>query len=174
MASLEGVAPGVEFPRAGSVEVIRHVAVAPSAVEAALAAAPRFEAPLPVLLRLGFPRPVRASGHGLDLGDRRRVTFVGDAHHGRTHIGDLVLEVVVAEPGRVAFEVVEDGTRVAQWLRWRRAAVTWTPDGSGTRVSWRLDYERQLAPAWYFGPVQHGAARLAAGYLIDAVATPHG
>jgi len=39
-------------------------------------------------------------------------------------------------------------------------------------VTWTLDYERGLDPAWYFGPWERYATRLAAGYLIDAVATP--
>ena len=43
---------------------------------------------------------------------------------------------------------------------------------STTRVTWTLRYRRGLDPAWYFGPMEQYAARLAAGYLIDTVATP--
>lgn len=172
LASIEGVVPSFAFPTAGSVTAVRHVEAAPHEVAAALAATPRFDAPLPLPLRVGFPRPVAASGDGLDIGDTRTVTFEGDDHYGATHIGDLVLEVTERAPGRVVFTVATDRTRVAQWLRWDRAVVTWRTSGSGTRVSWRLDYERQLAPAWYFAPVQHAAARVAAGYLIDTLALP--
>ena len=174
ISSLEGVVPGLELGKAASVTVVQHVAAPPSSVAAALAATPRFDHPLPVPLRVGFPRPVAATGEGLNVGDRRRVTFVGDHHHGATHVGDVLLEVVASEPGSVVFETVDDDSRVAQWLRWQRAEVTWAAAGAGTRVSWTLRYERQLAPAWYFAPVQRAATRLAAGYLIDTVATPHG
>lgn len=172
LAGLEGVVPGLSFPTDGSVTTARHVAAAPHQVEAALTATPRFDAPLPLPLRVGFPRPVTAWGNGLDVGDTRTVTFEGDDHYGATHIGDLVLTVIERAPGRAVFTVSSDGTRVAQWLRWERAVVTWHARRSGTDVSWRLDYERRLAPAWYFAPVQHAAARVAAGYLIDTLALP--
>lgn len=172
--SVEGAMPGVAVEPNATVSVVRHVDAAPHAVAGALAATPRFDRALPLPLRIGFPRPVAAAGDGLHVGDRRRVTFVGDDHYGATHVGDLHLEVVGREPGRVVFDVVADDTRVAQWLRWQRADVSWTADGSGTRVSWTLYYERQLSPAWYFAPVQHGATWFAAGYLVDSLATPDG
>lgn len=172
LASLEGAVPGLHFPTAGAVEAVRVLDASPAQVEAALAATPRFDTPMPTLLRIGFPRPVDARGEGLDVGDRRRVRFVGDDHHGRTHVGDLVLEVSESAPGRVVFTLVSDHTRVAQWLRWSRAEVEWTPMGGRTRVRWRLEYERRLAPFWYFRPVQHVTAHAAAGWLIDTVATP--
>jgi hypothetical protein len=41
-----------------------------------------------------------------------------------------------------------------------------------TRVTWTLRYRRGLDPAWYFGPWERYAVRLAAAYLIESVATP--
>lgn len=171
-ASMEGVIPGTQPDTTGSVTVVEHVDASPAAVAAALARTPRFVQPLPLPLRVGFPRPVAADGGGLDVGDRRRITFVGDAHHGQTHSGDLDLQVTQRGPGMVIFRTVRDDTRTAQWLRWESAEVTWWGDGSGTRVSWTLHYERQLSPSWYFAPVQLVAAGLAASYLIDTTATP--
>ena len=49
---------------------------------------------------------------------------------------------------------------------------TFRPQGDRTQVTWTLAYERALDPAWYFGPWERYATRLAAGYLIDAVARP--
>jgi len=172
LSSFEGVVPGTAVDNAAAVTVVRQIDASPSAVAAALAATPRFDNPLPLPLRVGFPRPVAAAGSGLDIGDRRSVTFLGDGHHGTTHVGDLVMEVAASEPGRVVFHAVDDDSRVAQWLQWQRAEVTWSPSGSGTRVAWTLHYERELSPAWYFTPVQRAAATLAAGYLIDIAATP--
>jgi hypothetical protein len=149
-----------------------HVEAAPAAVIEALSATPRFTQPLPLALRAGFPRPVAATGGGLGTGDERRITFVGDDHHGTTHTGDLHLRVTERSAEHATFAVVADHTRVAHWLRWQRAEVRWEPSGSGTTVTWKLTYERQLAPGWYFAPLQHAAARVAAGYLIDAAATP--
>lgn len=72
----------------------------------------------------------------------------------------------------VTFTTVTDTSRVADWLTWRHSVVRWEADGNGTRVSWTVHYERELAPSWYFGPAQWGAVSLSAGYLIDSLATP--
>ena len=174
LAGLEGAVPGLDLPRDASVTVTRHVAGTPDEVAAALATTPDFRTPRPALLRIGFPRPVRARGEGLAVGSRRWITITGSDHYGTTHTGDLVMEVTARGRRRVEFTAVHDSSRVADWLRWERADVTWEPEGDGTRVSWTLHYERQLAPSWYFGPVQRGAATLSAAYLIAAAATPHG
>jgi hypothetical protein len=39
-------------------------------------------------------------------------------------------------------------------------------------VTWTLRYRRRLDPAWYFVPLERYGARLAAGYLIETLATP--
>jgi len=173
--SLEGTRPELSFPREETVAAEGVVAAAPEAVAAALAATPRFASPLPPFLRLGFPRPVAASGSGLAPGDRRRVHFAG----GEGRPGDLVLEVVESHPGRVRFRAVSDTSKIAHWLAWREAAVEWAPAGTsgasgarGTRVRWTLRFRRDLDPAWYFAPWERYAARLAAEVLIRDAATP--
>jgi hypothetical protein len=145
------------------------VTAAPAMVEQALARSPQFERSLPQFLRLGFPRPVSASGSGLDPGSQRRVHFAG----GEGHPGDLVATVIASEPGRVKMAIVSDGSHIAHWLAWTEADVTWQPlDAGHTRVRWTLSYRRLLDPAWYFGPWERLAVRQAAGYLIDTQATP--
>jgi hypothetical protein len=75
----------------------------------------------------------------------------------------------------VVFDVQHDATPVAGWMTMRRATVTWAETKPGsTVVRWALEFDRELAPAFYFAPLERYAARLAAGYLIETVATPHG
>ena len=174
LASLEGVIPAIDVPRQASVTVTRHVDATPDQVRAALARTPAVTGALPAVLRIGFPRPVAAHGEGTDVGDVRRITFTGSGHHGTVHTGDLELRVTDSGPRHVTFTAVQDTSRIATWLRWREARVAWEADGDGTLVSWTLAYDRELAPSWYFGPVQHVAVRATAGYLIDVAAAPHG
>src|SRR5262249_10838492 len=77
-----------------------------------------------------------------------------------------------ARPGFVRWRAVSDSSHLTHFLTWREVIVEWTPrDGTATNVTWTLCYLRGLDPAWYFGPWERYAVRLAAGYLIDAVAT---
>lgn len=152
-------------------------------VAAALAATPVFEAALPTFLRVGFNRPVGATGSGIELGDTRVIEFTGGNHDdhplrlfGLTgkrsvhHHSTMQLTVIESGPGRVVFRVDSDTTMLARWVDLERAVVTWEPvDGQRTRVSWRLEYERLLYPTAYFAPLQRFGMDAAAGYLLDAV-----
>jgi hypothetical protein len=170
-ASLEGVRPEWSFSRDETVFAERIVAAAAGEVEKSLAETPRFERRLPFYLRLKFPRPVAASGSGLEKGSRRVVHFAG----GEGKPGDLVLSVADRGPGWVRFDVVSDSSKIAHWLDWRQADVRWSPAGdNATRVRWTVRYTRRLDPAWYFGPWERYAVRLAAGYLVETVSTPRG
>ena len=87
--------------------------------------------------------------------------------------GDLVLELEEARPGLVRWRAVSDDSHMTHFLKWREAIVQWEPiDAATSRVTWTLRYSRDLDPSWYFGPMERYAVGLAAGYLIDAVATP--
>ncbi|HEX6051812.1 MAG TPA: hypothetical protein VFZ21_21235 [Gemmatimonadaceae bacterium] len=168
---LEGVMPGFEFDRDEHVIVSRVVDASPHAVRNALAETPRFDRTLPPFLRLGFPAPAHASGSGLDIGDRRSVMML----HGEHHNGAVVFEVSAAGTTFVRFMAVSDSTYVTHWLAWQDATVRWEPvDNDRTRVTWELRYRRRLDPAWYFVPLERYGVSVAAGYLIETLATPRG
>jgi hypothetical protein len=164
---MEGVAPRFEFPRDQQATATRVVAAAPEEVERALAAPMGFDRPLPAFLRLGFPTPARTDGSGLRVGDRRSVALA----HGH-HPGTLVMRVAASGPGHAEFVPVSDDSYVVHWLSWRSAEVRWRAVPGGTEVRWTLRYRRRLDPAWYFGPLERYGVGVAAGYLIDALATP--
>jgi len=167
--SLEGVVPALTVPRQATSVAERTLVATPEMVSAALAQSPHFDVPLDGVLGIGFPRPATASGHGLAVGDRRVVTFA--TRGGRQR--DLVMEVAASGPNWVRFQPVSDATRIAEWLRWQSADVSWTDVGDGrTRVRWALTYERRLDPAWYFGPWESLVTTLAADYLIQSAASP--
>jgi hypothetical protein len=87
--------------------------------------------------------------------------------------GDLVLDLEEARPGLARWRVVSDTSHMTHFLLFRESTVQWEAiDRQSTRVTWTIRYDRRLDPAWYFGPMERYATRLAARYLIDAVATP--
>jgi len=174
--SLEGVTPLTTIGREESVAVTKDVEASESAVERAIFAQPRFERRLPPYLRIGFPRPVATRIDRQPDVTRWVISMRGgemrlSGLEPRT--GDLVLHLEEVRPGRVRWRAVSDSSHMTHFLRWREIDVTWAPvDPVTTRVTWTVRYERGLDPAWYFGPMERYAVRLAAGYLIDSVATP--
>lgn len=168
LASLEGTTPSLSFPRREEITVTKIVHGSPADVEHALAQAPVFDKTLPAFIRK-YPRPVRASGNGLTLGSVRRMHFVG----GEGNPGDLTMRVTGRDPSSVTFTAESDTSHIRHWLTWRSSHVSWRAAGAGrTEVTWRLVYDRELDPAWYFGPWERYATRLATEYLIDTLATP--
>lgn len=170
--SLEGVVPQVAFDRRQVVEVTRVVNAPAADVEAALSKSPGINSRLPAFLRIGFPRPLEASGTGLVVGAERSILFSGAEGDPP---GYLVMRITERSPGFVRFETLTDGSKLTQWIRWDASEVSWTQlDVQHTRVTWRMHFERQLDPAWYFGPWERAAVRYATSYLITANATPAG
>ena len=173
--SLEGVVPGFEIARNATVTVERVVDATPAEVEATLASTPRFDRTLPSFFTsFRFPTPGATSGAGLQPGDLRRIEFLHSAHNAGHHPGVLTIEVREHEPQRVRFVAREDTSYLTHWLSWSYADVEWHEIAPGrTRVVWTLSYRRRLDPSWYFGPLERYGVGLAAGYLIDTLATPH-
>jgi hypothetical protein len=187
LLSVEGAVPGTSFPRHETISVTRSIDASLGQVRQALASTPDFDKSLPFYLRLGFPRPVGATGNGLEVGDRRTIFFgdespmepMGDSHHhviepeSREGGGTLELEIVRSGKRSVVFEPLADTTAFTHWIGWGRSIVSWRAlDSDTTEVTWTFHYERRLSPSWYFGPWQRYAATKAVGFLIDTVATP--
>ena len=166
----------IPMDRHESVSETKIVEASSQAVEHALLDSPRFDRKLPPYLRAGFPRPIATRIDGTP--DRK--VWVIRFRGGETRIngtepreGDLILEMEEARPGLVRWHAVSDSSHMTHFLWWRESIITWEPvTANTTKVTWTLRYERGLDPAWYFGPWERYAAGLAAGYLIDSVATP--
>jgi hypothetical protein len=166
----EGVIPQLTFNRAQSVEARSVVAAPANEIEHALAHGPNVNTPLPLALRIGFPRPLGAWGEGLAVGDTRTIHFAGAEGDPP---GDLVMRVTERHPGYARFETVSDQSKLTQWVQWTSSEVEWKAvDEDHTTVTWRIDFERQLDPSWYFTPWERAAVTEAAAYLIDANTTP--
>ncbi len=167
--SFEGVSPTLSFNREETVQVTKILTATPQEVLGALSLSPRIGLPLPLFLRPGFPLPTLATGEGLEIGATRTIHFAS----GEGEPGDLQMRVEESDSGFVRFVKVSDQSKIAHWLDWKTSEVEWVQlNDRQTQVTWTLRYERRLDPAWYFGPWERYATRLAAEYLIQANATP--
>ena len=171
--SMEGVTEPLSFDRNETVSATRIVTAPIERVREAVLAPPRFDRALPVFLRAGFPRPtaVRIEGGNIWVVTMRGGEMRLNGMEPRA--GDLRLRLDEAGPRVARWSAIADDSHMTHFLSWQRATVTLDPiDAQTTRVTWTLEYRRGLDPAWYFGPIERRVATLAAGYLIDAVATP--
>jgi hypothetical protein len=177
--SLEGVTGATTFHRDQWVSVSRAVPFSSAAVQRALFELPRFDRPLPFLLRAGFPRPVSsgidasAGGTRWMIGVRGGELRLEGGHWKEPRTGTLVLELEEFRPGTARWRAVSDDSHMPHYLTWQEARVEWEAIGPDTTaVTFSLRFRRDLDPAWYFGPLERVAATLAADYLIDSLATP--
>lgn len=165
---LEGMLP--VHKRAEVVSVNRVIPSPVSEVREAMAEPPDIATPLPRFLRLGFPRPIAASGSGLAEGAIRTIHFTGAEGD---PAGDLTLRVAQTKDGEVLFVATSDTSKLTQWVLWQSSRVHWQAiDATHTRVTWETTFERELDPWWYFVPWERYAVRKSSEYLITANATP--
>jgi hypothetical protein len=171
-ASLEGVFPITTVNRDAEVTESATVNAAAADVAAAVNAAPRFDRALPIALTLGLPRPVSTEQDGARLriemrGGETRV----NGREPRT--GTLVVKREHQTARSVMWRALSDDSHLRHFLSWQSSVVSWHAlDEHTTQVTWTIRYRRDLDPAWYFGPMERYAVRLAARYLIASVATP--
>jgi hypothetical protein len=173
LLAVEGTTATTTYPREDVVVVSRVVNASPAAIRKQLSEPSDLGKKRPGFLTL-FPYPARVPALGLNVGDETRIEFVAYKHIWWTKVeGALVLKATKSEANQIEFVALSDDTYLSHYLTWQESIVELTPiNTSQTRVTWTLSYQRKLDPAWYFGPLQHYAAWLAAGELIDHVATP--
>ncbi|WP_256979011.1 MULTISPECIES: hypothetical protein [unclassified Rhodococcus (in: high G+C Gram-positive bacteria)] len=183
MAS-EGVLPATTFPSDSTVSSTRVFDASSADVARAVGSPLRFHDVEPSgILSWGFPAPMhdRLEGgevEGSRVGDRRVIEFAGahhrpallSTHHWGEQSSELTLEVVEQTATSVRLRAVSDTTPLASWLTWKTIDIDWADRGDGrTAVTWTLNFDRELAPAWYFGPIESMVAERAAGYLLDSL-----
>lgn len=169
LLALEGTTDRLSFPRENTVHGERTIALTSAEFAQRLVKMPALSHDaLPFYLRLGFPRPMRAFGDGLQPGSLRGIHFAG----GEGKPGDLLFTVEEAEHdshgGHVRFRFVSDASHISHWLIWRHTELLWTRvDDQHIRVQWTIAYRRLLDPAIYFHPWERYAVSLAGDYCLQ-------
>jgi hypothetical protein len=122
------------------------------------------EIPLPYFLS-NFPRPTNVTiDEGTTLGANRQVKF-----QGREGVGYLSLRVMENSETSATFHVLSDTSPIANWVTHKTLSYTTHTIGDETRLDVTLNFDRDLAPAWFFNPVMKFAGKLAMGVLANDV-----
>jgi hypothetical protein len=125
-----------------------------------------FDAPAPLLVKLGLPRPVGIVGGGAFVGAERRVVFDNGtvvARVTRTRPPfEFDIDLSIERPGREFF----DHWSTLLDSRFTLEAV----DAQHTRVTHRTRYRPNILPRWYFEPVERAGGKLVQRYMLEAYA----
>jgi len=161
--SLEGLTSHTTLSRNKLIQTVKVVQLSGDEVQQALTQNRSFSQ-LPFMLSIGFPQPTKVSNQGSEVGDIRSVYFSG----GEGDPGTAEFQVTHRTPNSIEYRLVNDSSHISHWLKWKSSKVSWVElDPAKTRVSWSIEYERQLDPAWYFSTLQNFAVKLSAEALIE-------
>jgi len=126
---------------------------------------PDFMSGLPVFFKLGFPKPIAIRGSGIDVGDVREIQFKSSTKG----VGTLRLEILRSSSNQVIFSIPADDSHIAHWLAWKKVEVRMVANGDKTTtVTWSTDYRCELAPLWYFEPIEDFVVAICSDFLIDS------
>ena len=163
LMSFEGISSNTSLDRAEQISVSRETTLSMFEIEQLLKQNRQFTK-LPFLLSWGFPQPQYVTGSGSNVGDIREIHFNG----GEGEPGDAQFQITERSENSLTFSKIKDTSHINHWLKWKSSNVSWVKGDTGkTTITWQIDYERQLDPSWYFGPLQRYAVALAAEALID-------
>lgn len=164
IASMEGLPQSFQFSTHGNGSASRSIAAHPSQVWSAMEHATSPDFPLPAIMR-SFPKPIDVVvDEGVHLGAMREVQF-----QGREGAGCLTLKVVERTSTKVRFTVISDTTPYAAWVTFKTLTYDVAPEGDGARLDVSLEFDRGLAPAWFFTPLIKGVAHLSMDVLARDV-----
>ena len=169
-SSLEGTTEGLSFERITHATATTTAQLTPEQIMANLVRPIDLDRDRHWLLSV-FPMPYRVEAETLASGAVHRVhTRYHRWFVANTREGVMRLEILDVEPTRIRTRVVDDTTFYATYVTQIGTEITMTPlDEGRTEISLRIDYRRNLDPAWYFHPLQQFAMGKMAEFFIEQV-----
>lgn len=146
LVALEGALPGTRLNPVQEVTADRVVATDCADFVRALERGPDFDAAdRGLLLRLAqYPTPQSAEGSGLAVGDTWQFAMP---------MGGIETVVRSRTPSAITFDVTADDARTTRWVTLQEARLDWRETDEGCRAEVAITFERDLDPAFWFGPI---------------------
>lgn len=163
LAGVSGEGIVYELPSTVAVQETRILDADGDAVLAAFAAPGELPEIKPLLFKLPFPKPTAFTGGGNRLGDTHTVQF--------SDMGVLDLEITKATPTSLTWSVTQDTTPIADWMTIHELTARWVETDAGLEFTMTVEFDRALAPAFYFDPLQRWGVGEMAEVLTDMLAT---
>lgn len=170
-SSFEGTTEALSFERTTHVTAVRVADLSPDQVLRNLVRPINLNTKDRNWLLTIFPMPYLEDGESLNPGD---IHIMRSRYHRwfvtNTHEGKFELEIIEVSPRKIRTRVVHDSTYFSSYLTQIGTEITLAPLSSNkTEITLRIDYTRELDPAWYFHPMQKYAMTQMAGFFIEQV-----
>ncbi|MFK8059106.1 MAG: hypothetical protein AB8B78_03350 [Polaribacter sp.] len=123
---------------------------------------PNLKNNLPVFFKIGFPKPLKIEGNGLNVGDIRTIDFKSNTKG----IGQLVLEIKEKSYSKIIFKIKSDNTHINHWLTYKEIKIELVEENGVNKIVWTTDFICDLGPSWYFEPFEKYAVSLMNKHLI--------
>ena len=125
-----------------------------------------------------FPRPVSVEARSMAVG-ARHVAHMEYRRWGvpllNVHRGTNVMEITRSEPHRFEARFVHDDSYMSHFMTFQKWAMDLEPLPDGrTRATLTVDYRRDLAPSWYFGPPMRAAVGDGLDYMLNTIIGENG
>ncbi len=168
--SMEGITPDLSMPRQSFVEITQSTRLSVAEIKENLAKEFSLDHDRYWLLSV-FPMPYRIDAGSLNEGDVHTVYtryhrwFVTNTHEGKA-------ELLIKEVGdnHVKTEVLTDTTYFSTYLSGSGTEIKLVPNSiGGTDITLRLNYRRNLDPAWYFHPLQKFGVEKMAYMIVEHI-----
>ena len=170
--SLEGITPNLSFDRNDQVHVSKIVNADVETIRRNLHRPIEIPAERDWFLQL-FPMPYNIIADSWNEGDIHRVDF---RYHRwfftNTHEGSMHLQLNEVNDTNIKARFVEDTSYISTYMSLQEAEIKIESlEQNKTRISLTIKFERNLDPAWYFGPLEHHGVQEMALHLLDEVLT---
>lgn len=82
-----------------------------------------------------------------------------------------MLELTVSEldDSHVTWEFTNDSTPMSNWMTIHEATASWVETPTGLAVTVSIDFDRALAPAFYFDPLERWGVGELAEVILDVI-----
>ncbi len=125
---------------------------------------PNFLENLPTFFKIGFPKPIKIKGSGINIGDTRTILFKSSTKG----VGKLVLEIEDKTEYAIVFKVNRDDTHMNHWLTFKKVRIEIKEQDGIKNIIWTTDFTCDLGPSWYFEPSEIYAVEVMNEYLINS------
>ncbi len=170
----EGLVPATTIERSGTATFIAESDQSIAQLQANMARPITFDSERHWFLRL-FPLPDQINAGSLNQGDIHKLHFTyrrwifTNAHKGEMHV-----KIAKVSPEHIRTEIARNDSYLANYMRIDGTDVRFSRQPNGkTRVALTVRYERRLDPAWYFGTMQHVAAKQSAKQFLTDIIMRH-